>query len=59
MTSVPERDRQFRLVRVDHEHRQELAGFVLLALALTPWRSPGGSDQLSPALRVVTGPSLT
>jgi len=27
-----------------------LAGFVLLALALTPWRSPGSSEKLSPAL---------
>jgi hypothetical protein len=26
-----------------------LAGFVLLALALTPWRSPGSSEKLCPA----------
>ena len=25
---------------------RSLAGFVLLALALTPWRSPGSSDKL-------------
>jgi hypothetical protein len=36
-----------------------LAGLVLLALALTPWRSPGSSEKLCPALYVVTGPSLT
>jgi hypothetical protein len=27
-----------------------LAGCVLLALALTPWRSPGSSEKLCPAL---------
>ncbi len=29
---------------------RSLAGFVLLALALTPWRSPGSSEKLCPAL---------
>jgi hypothetical protein len=29
---------------------RSLAGFVLLALALTPWRSPGNSEKLCPAL---------
>ena len=38
---------------------RSLAGFVLLALALTSWRSPGNSEKLYPALKVVTGPSLT
>src|ERR1700739_396051 len=38
---------------------RSLAGFVLLALALTPWRSPGSSEKLCPALYVVSGPSLT
>src|SRR5579872_3514119 len=38
---------------------RSLAGFVLLALALTAWRSPGISEKLCPALYVVTGPSLT
>jgi hypothetical protein len=28
---------------------RSLAGFVSLALALTPWRSPGISEKLSPA----------
>ncbi len=28
---------------------RSLAGFVLLALALTPWRSPGSSEKLCPA----------
>jgi len=34
----PEWVRQFHLVRVHHEHREELGR---LALGLTPWRSPG------------------
>jgi hypothetical protein len=34
LSSVPEWDRQFRLIRVHHEHC-ELAGFDLPALALT------------------------
>ena len=38
---------------------RSLAGSVSLALALTLWRSPGSSEKLSPALYVVTGPSLT
>jgi len=29
MTSVPEWDRQFRLVRVHHEHREELGRLCL------------------------------
>jgi hypothetical protein len=29
---------------------RSLAGFVSLALALTPWRSPGSSEKLCPAL---------
>ena len=29
---------------------RSLAGFVLLALALTLWRSPGSSEKLCPAL---------
>jgi hypothetical protein len=29
---------------------RSLAGCVLLALALTPWRSPGSSEKLCPAL---------
>ncbi len=29
---------------------RSLAGFVLLALALTPWRSPGSSEKLCPDL---------
>src|SRR3954451_18820068 len=29
---------------------RSLAGSVSLALALTPWRSPGSSEKLSPAL---------
>jgi hypothetical protein len=29
---------------------RSLARFVLLALALTPWRSPGSSEKLCPAL---------
>jgi hypothetical protein len=29
---------------------RSLAGSVLLALALTPWRSPGSSEKLCPAL---------
>src|SRR5262249_52314611 len=29
---------------------RSLAGFVLLALALTPWRSPDSSEKLCPAL---------
>jgi CRP-like cAMP-binding protein len=29
---------------------RSLAGFVLLALALTPWRSPGSSEKLCPAM---------
>src|SRR5215470_19437528 len=29
---------------------RSLAGFVLLALALTAWRSPGSSEKLCPAL---------
>ena len=29
MTSVPEGDRQFRLVRVHHEHREELGRLCL------------------------------
>jgi len=29
---------------------RSLAGFVLLAFALTPWRSPGSSEKLCPAL---------
>jgi hypothetical protein len=33
--SVLEWDRQVHLVRVHHEHRRSLAGFVLLASALT------------------------
>jgi hypothetical protein len=36
MTSVRERDRQFRLVRVHDAHREE-------------WRSPGSSEKLCPA----------
>ncbi len=28
---------------------RSLAGFVLLSLALTPWRSPGSSEKLCPA----------
>jgi hypothetical protein len=28
---------------------RSLAGFVSLALALTPWRSPGSSEKLCPA----------
>jgi hypothetical protein len=38
---------------------RSLAGSVSLALALTLWRSPGSSEKLCPALKVVTGPSLT
>jgi hypothetical protein len=38
---------------------RSLAGCVLLALALTLWRSPGSSEKLCPALEIVTGPSLT
>ena len=38
---------------------RSLAGFVSLALALTPWRSPRSSEKLCPASQVVTGPSLT
>lgn len=38
---------------------RSLAGSVSLALALTPWRSPGSSEKLCPALYVITGPSLT
>jgi len=49
MTSVSELDRQFRLVRVHHKHRPELAGCVSLALAPTAWGSPGGSEKLCPA----------
>ena len=30
---------------------RSLAGFVSLALALTAWRSPGGSEMLCPASR--------
>src|SRR5262245_45249801 len=29
---------------------RSLAGLVLLAFALTPWRSPGSSEKLCPAL---------
>src|SRR5262249_40211243 len=29
---------------------RSLAGFVLLPLALTPWRSPGSSEKFCPAL---------
>jgi hypothetical protein len=50
MTSAPEWDRQFRLVRVCHEHRAELAGCVSLALALTAWGSLESSEKLCPAL---------
>src|SRR5260370_4635068 len=32
MTSVPEWDRQFRLVRVHHEHREELGGLRLAGI---------------------------
>jgi hypothetical protein len=38
-TSVPEWDRQFRLVRVHHEYREELGRLRLAGIALTPWRS--------------------
>jgi len=58
MGSVRERDRQFRLVRVDDEHREELGRFVLLAFALTAWRSQGSSEKLCSPLWTVTGPSL-
>jgi hypothetical protein len=36
-------------VEIDSNTARSLAGFVSLALALTPWRSPGSSDQLCPA----------
>ena len=49
-TSVPEWDRQFRLARIHHEHREELGRLSLAGLALTPWRSPGSSEKLCPAL---------
>src|SRR5215510_10441860 len=45
-TSVPERDHQFHLIRSQHETARILAGFVLLAMALTPWRSPGSSESV-------------
>ena len=38
---------------------RSLAGLVSLAFALTPWRSPGSSEKLCPAVKVVTGPLLT
>jgi hypothetical protein len=50
ITSTPEWDRQFRLVRVHDEHREEVGRLRLAALALTAWRSPGSSEKLCPAL---------
>jgi hypothetical protein len=41
-------DRQFRLIRVDHEHREEL-GRLRLAGICAGWRSPGNSEKLCPA----------
>ncbi len=45
-----DREGQLLLIGVDDEDRQQLAGCVSLAFSLTPWRSPGISEKLSPAL---------
>ena len=59
MTSVPEWDRQFRLVRVHHEHREELGRLRLAGIRADAVAVAGSSEKLCPASEVVTGPSLT
>ena len=50
MTSVPEWDRQFRLVCVHDEHRHELGRLRLAGIGADDVAVSGSSDQLCPAL---------
>ena len=60
MTSVPEWDRQFRLVPVHHEHCEELGRLGLAGIGADTVAVAGQlGEELCPALQVVTGPSLT
>jgi hypothetical protein len=48
--SVPEGDRQFRLVRVHHEHREELGRLRLAGIGADTVAVAGSSEKLCPAL---------
>jgi hypothetical protein len=49
MTSIRERDRQFGLVRVHDEHREELGRLRLAGIGADGVASPGNSVKLCPA----------
>jgi len=47
-TSVPEGDRQFRLIRVHHEHREELGRLRLAGIGADAVAVAGSSEKLRP-----------
>ena len=49
-TSVPEWDRQFRLIRVHHEHREKLGSLRLAGIGADAVAVAGHSEKLCPAL---------
>jgi len=59
MTSVPERDRQFRLVRVHDEHREELGRLRLAGIGADAVAVAGQLGEALSGLVGRDGPSLT